>query len=54
MKTIKNANGKETFIFTETFEPEAFEQLKKMCNFETYLDEKIRIMHNSHLEKAEQ
>ena len=52
MKTIKNTKGNETIIFAETFEYEAFEQVKKMCNFEAYLDSKIRIMPDAHAGKG--
>ncbi|MDD4970831.1 MAG: RtcB family protein [Paludibacter sp.] len=48
MKTIKNKEGNEAIIFADTFEYEAFEQVKKMCNFEAYLDAKIRIMPDAH------
>ena len=52
MKTIKNEKGNETFIFAETFEYEAFEQVKKLCNFEAYRDSKIRIMPDAHAGKG--
>lgn len=52
MKTIKNNIGNETLIFAETFEYEAFEQVKKLCNFEPYLNSKIRIMPDSHAGKG--
>lgn len=52
MKTIKNNKGNETLIFAETFEYEAFEQVKKMCNFEAYQDAKIRIMPDAHAGKG--
>ena len=52
MKTIKNNKGNETLIFAETFEYEAFEQVKKLCNFEAYQDAKIRIMPDAHLGKG--
>jgi tRNA-splicing ligase RtcB (3'-phosphate/5'-hydroxy nucleic acid ligase) len=52
MKTIKNIKGNETLIFAETFEYEAFDQVKKLCNFEAYQDEKIRIMPDAHAGKG--
>jgi tRNA-splicing ligase RtcB (3'-phosphate/5'-hydroxy nucleic acid ligase) len=48
MITIKNIKENETVIFAESFEHEAFEQVKKMINFEAYLDAKIRIMPDAH------
>ncbi|MFA5366708.1 MAG: RtcB family protein [Dehalococcoidia bacterium] len=52
MKIITNIKGIETLIFAETFEYEAFEQVKKMCNFEAYQDSKIRIMPDAHAGKG--
>lgn len=52
MKKIKNHIGNETLIFAETFEYEAFEQVKKLCNFEAYQNQKIRIMPDAHLGKG--
>ena len=52
MKTITNIKGVETRIFAETFEYDAFEQVKKMCNFEAYQDSKIRIMPDAHAGKG--
>lgn len=52
MKIIKNIKGVETKIFAETFEYEALEQVKKMCNFEPYQDSKIRIMPDAHAGKG--
>lgn len=52
MKTIKNSAGNETLIFAETFEYEAFEQVKRLCNYEPYLHEKIRIMPDAHAGKG--
>lgn len=37
MKNIINSKGVETKIFAETFEYDAFEQIKKLANFEPYL-----------------
>jgi tRNA-splicing ligase RtcB (3'-phosphate/5'-hydroxy nucleic acid ligase) len=48
MITIKNCRGIESLIFAETFEHEAFEQIKKLVNFEAYQDAKIRIMPDAH------
>jgi RNA-splicing ligase RtcB len=52
MKSIKNNKGIETLIFTETFEYEAYDQIKKLCNFEAYQDAKIRIMPDAHAGKG--
>jgi tRNA-splicing ligase RtcB (3'-phosphate/5'-hydroxy nucleic acid ligase) len=52
MQTIKNIKGIETLIFAETFEYEAFEQVKKMANFEAYQNAKIRIMPDAHAGKG--
>lgn len=52
MQTIKNSAGVETKIFAETFEYDALEQVKKMCNFEPYLQSKVRIMPDAHAGKG--
>jgi len=52
MKSIKNNVGKETLIFAETFEYEAYEQVKKLCNFDVYKDSIIRIMPDAHAGKG--
>lgn len=52
MKTIKNKNGVETLIFAETFEYEAYEQIKKLINFEAYENSKVRIMPDAHAGKG--
>jgi len=52
MNSIKNIKGIETLIFAETFEYEAFEQVKKLCNSEAYQDAKIRIMPDAHAGKG--
>lgn len=52
MKTIKNDIGVETLIFAETLEEEAYEQIKKLCHFEAYQNEKIRIMPDAHVGKG--
>ena len=52
MKNIINSKGVETKIFAETFEYDAFEQIKKLANFEPYLDSKIRIMPDAHAGKG--
>jgi tRNA-splicing ligase RtcB len=41
MKTIKNNKGIETLIFAETFEFEAYDQIKKLVNFEAYENAKV-------------
>jgi len=52
MKIIKNNKGVETFIFAETFEFEAYDQIKKLINFEAYENAKVRIMPDSHAGKG--
>jgi RNA-splicing ligase RtcB len=52
MKTITNNKGVETLIFAETFEYEAYEQIKKLVNFEAYVDSKVRIMPDAHAGKG--
>lgn len=52
MKTIKNSAGNEVKIFAETFEYEAYDQVKALANFEPYLDSKIRIMPDAHAGKG--
>lgn len=48
MQIIKNNKGIETIIYAETFENEAYEQIKKLANFEAYDESKIRIMPDAH------
>lgn len=52
MKKVINCKGVETLIFAETFEYEAFEQVKNMINFEPYQDAKVRIMPDAHAGKG--
>jgi len=52
MKTIKNNKGIETLIFAETFEYEAYEQIKKLVNFTVYENAKVRIMPDAHAGKG--
>jgi len=52
MKTLKNNKGIETLIFAETFENEAYEQIKRLINFEAYETSKIRIMPDAHAGKG--
>lgn len=52
MKKIRNCIGNETFIFAETIEPEAFEQIKKLCDFEPYQKARIRVMPDVHVGKG--
>jgi tRNA-splicing ligase RtcB (3'-phosphate/5'-hydroxy nucleic acid ligase) len=52
MKTIKNNKGIETVIFAETFEFEAYNQIKKLVNFEAYENAKVRIMPDAHAGKG--
>lgn len=52
MKTIKNRVGNEVKVFAETFEFEAYDQVKALSNFEPYLQAKIRIMPDAHAGKG--
>lgn len=52
MTEIKNSAGNITKVFAETFEHEAFSQIKELCNFEPYLNSKIRIMPDAHAGKG--
>lgn len=52
MKIIKTNSGKEVKVFAETFENEAYEQIKKLANYEVYQDSRIRIMPDSHAGKG--
>ena len=52
MKTIINRIGNETKIFADTFEYEAYDQVKALANFEPYLNEKIRVMPDAHVGKG--
>ncbi|WP_277070356.1 RtcB family protein [Prevotella corporis] len=52
MKIIKNTIGNEVKVFAETFENEAYEQVKTLASFEPYQNAKIRIMPDSHAGKG--
>jgi RNA-splicing ligase RtcB len=52
MKVIKNNKGIETLIFAETFEFEAYDQIKKLVNFKAYENAKVRIMPDAHAGKG--
>ena len=52
MKTIINMIGNETKIFADTFDYEAFDQVKALANFEPYLNERIRVMPDAHVGKG--
>lgn len=52
MKKIYTNAGKEVKIFAETFETEAYEQVKKLANCPAYADSTIRIMPDSHAGKG--
>ena len=52
MKTIINKIGNETKIFADTFEYEAYDQVKALANFEPYLNAKIRVMPDAHVGKG--
>lgn len=52
MKTIRTDSGKEVKIFAETFEYEAYDQVKRLANYEAYQNSIIRIMPDSHAGKG--
>lgn len=52
MKIIKTNSGREVKIFAETFEYEAYEQVKRLVNYEAYQNSTIRIMPDSHAGKG--
>lgn len=51
-KKITNVKGNEAVIYAETFEYEAYSQIKKLINFEPYQDAKVRIMPDAHAGKG--
>lgn len=52
MKTIRTNTGNEVKVFAETFEYEAYEQVKRLANYEAYQNSVIRIMPDSHAGKG--
>ncbi|WP_298650580.1 RtcB family protein [uncultured Proteiniphilum sp.] len=52
MKRIINSIGNETKIFADTFEYEAYDQVKALANFAPYLNAKIRVMPDGHVGKG--
>lgn len=52
MKTIRTNTGNEVKVFAETFEYEAYEQVKRLANYEAYQNSIIRIMPDSHAGKG--
>lgn len=52
MKEIKNSVGNITKVFAETFEFEAYDQIKNLANFEAYLDAKILFTPDAHAGKG--
>ena len=48
MEIIKRKNGNDIKVYAKTIEFEAFEQIKKLGNFEAYVDSKIRVMPDCH------
>ena len=53
MIQIKRSNGGDNVIvYAETFEHEAYEQVKKLANYEAYRESKIRIMPDAHAGKG--
>lgn len=51
-KIMKNSIGNEVKVFAETFEQEAYEQVKALADFAPYQNSKIRIMPDSHAGKG--
>lgn len=52
MITIKRNNGDVVKVYAETFENEAFEQVKKLANYPAYDESIIRIMPDAHAGKG--
>ncbi len=52
MISIKNKLGIETLVFAKTFEQEAYDQVKRLCNHDAYAREKIRVMPDVHAGKG--
>lgn len=53
MIQIKRTNGGDNVVvYAETFEHEAYEQVKKLANYEAYRESKIRIMPDAHAGKG--
>ena len=52
MQKLINKKGVETLVFAETFEYEAYEQIKRLINFEAYENSKVRIMPDAHAGKG--
>lgn len=52
MLEIKRNTGDVVKVFAETFEYEAFDQVKTLANYEPYLGSKIRIMPDAHAGKG--
>ena len=52
MIEIKRNNGDTVKVYAETFENEAFEQVKKLANYSAYDESVIRIMPDAHAGKG--
>ena len=52
MIEIKRNNGEPVKVFAETFEYEAYEQIKNLANYKPYETSKIRIMPDAHAGKG--
>ena len=52
MIEINRNNGDTVKVYAETFEYDAFEQVKKLANYEPYTDSVIRIMPDAHAGKG--
>lgn len=52
MQVITNNKGIKTIIYANTFEYEAYEQIKKLVNFEAYETSTVRVMPDAHAGKG--
>ena len=52
MIEIKRENGSPVKVFAETFEYEAYDQVKALANYAPYADSTIRIMPDAHAGKG--
>ena len=52
MITIKRNNGDDVKVFAETFEYEAYDQVKRLANYPAYENSKIRLMSDCHAGKG--
>ncbi len=48
MIEIKNKDGNRAIVYAETFDYTAYDQIKRLINFDAYKGEKIRVMPDAH------